>query len=122
MRRVPECTVVKREYHATYNTSKAYIYDDRLITLWQLLSNESIALLTAVRARRKAVWISVSVMERRPVKLVRTIRFPGPLQQVLSLGVRQKELDEGSAEDPVGAALDDVEVMGDRRVFLSGLA
>ena len=68
------------------------------------------------------MWISVSVMERRPVKLVRTKRFSGPLQQVLSLGVRQKELDEGSAEDPIGAAPDEVDVMGDRRVFLSGLA
>ena len=59
------------------------------------------------------MWISVSVMERRPVKLVRTIRFPGPLPQVLSLGVRQKELDEGSAEGPVGAAPHEVDVMGE---------
>ena len=84
------------------------------------MSNESITLLTAVRARRVEVWISVSVMERRPVKLVRTIRFPGPLQQVLSLGVRQKELDEGSAEDPVGAAPHEVDVMGEPRVFMAG--
>ena len=68
------------------------------------------------------MWISVSVMERRPVKLVRTIRFPGPLQQVLSLGVRQNELDEGSAEDTVGAAPDEVDVIGDRTVMTSGLA
>ena len=66
------------------------------------------------------MWISVSVMERRPVKLVRIIRFPGPQQQVLSLGVRQKELDEGSAEDPVGAPPYEVDVMGDRRVFTAG--
>ena len=68
------------------------------------------------------MWISVGVMERRPVKLIRSKRFPRPLQQVLRLGVRQKELDEASAEDPVGAAPHEVDVMGDRRVFLSGLA
>ena len=60
-------------------------------------------------------------MECRPEKFVRTIRSPGPQQQVLSRGIRQKELDEGSAEDPVGAAPHEVDVMGDRAVSTTGL-
>jgi len=55
--------------------------------------------------------ISIRVMQCCPIKLIRTPRLPGPLQQVTCPLIPQRELHKRPTEDAVSAASNDVNVV-----------